>query len=140
MFCLIQESASESKIKIAGENVKLHPTMSLSLIVMVLFSQMSFSAIKLDRCSRLNDYLQAHQAAGRRAWVSKCFPEYRDLVKSHEEFVDSASGEKYPGYPTFAFISDQGDLINPSNWLAPTREDAPCDYPQGYKIAGFCAP
>lgn len=91
------------------------------------------------RCGDTGDSLAGGaEAQGRREWAWKCFPDFRGLIKRHDKWVDENGGTR-DGYPVIGVVDENGDFSNPHNWFAPTNPNAPCDFPTGYTIIGYCA-
>ena len=119
--------------------MKIKNMLPISILIMATLSNQAVALFLPGRCQTYGDSLDSEQAAGRRAWTTKCFPLFRGQILAHNLLVDSISKETRPGYPTLRFTDENGYNSNPQNWFAPTKEEAPCEYPEGYQIVNYCA-
>lgn len=108
------------------------------LLTSVFLSNHVFAApTESARCAETNDSLSIEQAAARTAWAFKCYPGLRGTMKGKQVLLrDTQTGETFPGYPTFAHIDDEGNIL--SYWAGPVDSNATCDGSDQYSFIGFC--
>ncbi len=114
---------------------KILQTLTLATL---LNSQLALAAATESiRCSATNDSLDTPQATARTEWAFKCYPGLRGSMPGKQVILkDTQSGATFLGYPTFALIDENGNII--SYWSGPTDSSASCDDAQKYSFIGFC--
>lgn len=113
--------------------------MNLKLFLLgVLVSSQTVAAHIPLRCKTWGDSLETKQAIERREWAWKCFPTFRGMIQFHEQLLDELTQQLTEGYPTFGLSTQDGKIINPTNWLAPSDRNADCSVPEGYMIVSYC--
>lgn len=105
----------------------------------LFFSTQIFARFLPVYCTAAGDSLSAAQAIERREWTEKCFPLERWRTKLYSKRPDETPGNSFEGYPTFAFMDNEGSIVNSENWFAPTERNADCTLPEGYQIVTYCA-
>lgn len=113
--------------------------LAVSAIIVELSLAANAQGVESVRCQQSGDSLDGTQAVGRTQWAKKCFPYLKAILGGSESGavnMRNTDGSVVPGYPTFALVNENGEILN--FWKAPTEAGASCEGAARYSLIGLC--